>query len=313
MTHQDEIRKLLAGHQRHLLKLQEQKAKFGLHVPPHIETEIEDKESEIAKLEAELQCGAGEAGSLTAQPADALPAPAKNPLRVNLLKLAAGAVLLAFILMAGIFLGMLLAPANTPPPTTTPDKDEEAVKLPPMPTNLTYQFNFETELPQSITLGICDDTQAPWYDHCYDAPERMKAATEAAFTGEQGLAGRLEISPDRSQVYTLRLPVDPPIFADLVSANVHLTDATMFNKISLAAHPKGEDYWIFSELTPRKEGWLRIVADLQPVKSGQEVAIDEVHIDMFVKQGSAQALEKTVWIDDIELYYPLASSFKTSP
>ncbi len=312
MAQQDEIRKLLAEHKRHLLKLQEQKAKFGLHLPTHIMTEIEDEESEIARLEAELERSAGEAGPPTAQPADARPAIAKNPLGVNR-RIVARTMVLALVLIAGIFLGMLLAPANTPPPTPTPAKDEDVVKLPPKPANLTYQFNFEAELPQSITLGICDDTASPWYDHCYEAPERMKAAAEAAFTGEQGLACRLEIAPDRSQVYTLRLPVDPPIFADLVGANVHLTDAAMFNKISLAAHPKGEDYWIFSDLTPRKEGWLRIVADLQPFKSGQEVAIDEIHIDMFIKQGAAQAVEKTVWIDDIELYYPLAGSFKTSP
>lgn len=304
MARQDEIRTLLAEHKRHLLKLQEQKAKFGLHLPTHVLTEIEDEETEIANLEAELQRIAGEvtfgrdAEPVTTQPAGPLPTKVENSSKIPILKSATGTVVLVLTLIAGIFLGILLAESNTPPP---------------IPTNLAYQFNFEDELPQSATLGICDDSQSPWFEHCYEAPERVKAAAEASFTGEQGLTCRLEIFPDQPQVYTLRLPVDPPIFADLVSANVYLFDAAMFTKVSLAAHPKGEGYWIFSDLTPRKEGWLRIVADLQPFKTGKELAIDEIHIDMFVKQGSTQALEKTVWIDDIELYYPLASSFKTSP
>ena len=47
--------RLILRHRRHLQKLQEQKASFGLHTPAHILTEIEDTEAEIEKLERELR------------------------------------------------------------------------------------------------------------------------------------------------------------------------------------------------------------------------------------------------------------------
>jgi hypothetical protein len=47
-------KRLILKHRRHLEKLQEQKASFGLHTPAHILTEIEDTEAEIEKLEREL-------------------------------------------------------------------------------------------------------------------------------------------------------------------------------------------------------------------------------------------------------------------
>jgi WD40 repeat protein len=54
MSRHDQIDKLIELHERRLHKLREQRATFGLHAPPHILTEIEDVESEIAQLRAEL-------------------------------------------------------------------------------------------------------------------------------------------------------------------------------------------------------------------------------------------------------------------
>ncbi|NJN98017.1 MAG: hypothetical protein HC875_30030, partial [Anaerolineales bacterium] len=55
MSRQDDLRKLIETHHRHLQKLNEQKASFGLFTPPHILLEIENQEAEIAKLQAELE------------------------------------------------------------------------------------------------------------------------------------------------------------------------------------------------------------------------------------------------------------------
>jgi len=52
---QEELRKLISRNQRHLQKLEEQKASFGLHTPPHILTEIEDIEVELGRLRTELE------------------------------------------------------------------------------------------------------------------------------------------------------------------------------------------------------------------------------------------------------------------
>lgn len=55
MSRADDLRKLIATHTRKLQKLNEQKASLGgLHVAPHILTEIEDTEAEIEHLQAEL-------------------------------------------------------------------------------------------------------------------------------------------------------------------------------------------------------------------------------------------------------------------
>jgi WD40 repeat protein len=54
MSRHDEIDKLIELHQRRLHKLREQRAALGLHTPPHILTEIEDVEAEVAQLHAEL-------------------------------------------------------------------------------------------------------------------------------------------------------------------------------------------------------------------------------------------------------------------
>lgn len=55
MSRKEHVKKLIANHNRHLQKLKEQQASFGLHTPPHILTEIEDVEVTLAQLQAELK------------------------------------------------------------------------------------------------------------------------------------------------------------------------------------------------------------------------------------------------------------------
>ena len=56
MTRQDDIRNLLRTNHRRLQLLKEQQAGFGpLHTPPHIVIEIENTETELHKLQAELE------------------------------------------------------------------------------------------------------------------------------------------------------------------------------------------------------------------------------------------------------------------
>jgi hypothetical protein len=133
------------------------------------------------------------------------------------------------------------------------------------------------------------------------------------YTGQQSLEAQIELFPDKEQVYSLRVPIDPPEFGDTLTANIYLPDAAMFSKISLAAHPKGEDYWVFSDTTPRKAGWLGLITDLQQFKTDKDIAIDEIHIDIFVRQGNQEVQNVTALLDDIELYFPLAKSYKTGP
>jgi len=173
--------------------------------------------------------------------------------------------------------------------------------------NLVQRFDFEAGLPPFITLGVCDNI-SPWYNHCHEAPDRLAIAGS-----EKSLECSIEVSPDREQVYSIRLPVDPPVFVDMAQATVNLPDADMFTKVSLALHPVGENYWVFSDHTPHKAGWLSLFTDVQPFKSGREVAVDEIHLDLFVKPMGRQAQEKKVLVDNIELYFPLAQSFKTAP
>ena len=54
MPRKDDIRQLIDKHNRRLQKLKEQQAQHGISVDPKIPLEIEDIETEITKLEAEL-------------------------------------------------------------------------------------------------------------------------------------------------------------------------------------------------------------------------------------------------------------------
>jgi hypothetical protein len=55
MSRQDDLKKLIAEHSRHLQILKEQEAEYGLlNVPTHIVTQIQDREAEIEKLRVEL-------------------------------------------------------------------------------------------------------------------------------------------------------------------------------------------------------------------------------------------------------------------
>lgn len=54
MSRRDDLQKLISLRQRHLQKLKEQQATYGLATPSHILIEIEDIEAELAHLQAEL-------------------------------------------------------------------------------------------------------------------------------------------------------------------------------------------------------------------------------------------------------------------
>jgi hypothetical protein len=54
MSHADDIKRLIAIHQRRLQKRKEQQAAYGLSAPPEILIEIEDIEAELAHLHANL-------------------------------------------------------------------------------------------------------------------------------------------------------------------------------------------------------------------------------------------------------------------
>jgi hypothetical protein len=180
--------------------------------------------------------------------------------------------------------------------------------------NLVKKFNFEDGLPKNISLGICDNTPN-WYNVCYDAPTRIKVVS-GGYTGQKSLDVQIEILPEKEQVYSLRLPVSPPAFADAVSANVYIANIDKFSKITLAARIKGENVWVFSDMKPDKDGWLYFLVDLQGYKgdnSARDIAIDEIHIDMFARAGNQIMEDERILLDDIELYYPLSPSRKTGP
>lgn len=180
--------------------------------------------------------------------------------------------------------------------------------------NVVRNFSFEDGLPENITLGICDNTPN-WYDICYDAPLRFKVVS-GGFADEKSLEIQIETLPQKEQVYSLRLPVNPPVFADAVSANVYIPHKDMFSKITLAARIKGENVWIFSDMKPSEDGWLYFLVDTQEYKTDNptsDIAIDEIHIDIFIKMGTQVMREDQILLDNIELYYPLSRSVKASP
>ncbi len=54
MSRKDDMRKLMAEHQRRLQRLKEQKARYGINTSPEVLNEIEDIETEIERLQTEL-------------------------------------------------------------------------------------------------------------------------------------------------------------------------------------------------------------------------------------------------------------------
>lgn len=54
-SEENDLKQIISQQRRHLHKLQEQQATFGLHTPPYILLQIEDLESEIKALQAELE------------------------------------------------------------------------------------------------------------------------------------------------------------------------------------------------------------------------------------------------------------------
>ena len=54
MSRQDDLKKLIAKHQRRLQKRQEQQATLGINTPPEVLTEIEDIQAELVRLRADM-------------------------------------------------------------------------------------------------------------------------------------------------------------------------------------------------------------------------------------------------------------------
>jgi hypothetical protein len=206
----------------------------------------------------------------------------------------------------------LIAPPSTPALSLS----YVAPRTPDKPNNLVERFDFENSLPPNTSMGVCDNTPL-WYQVCHEAPGRFKLAS-GGFTGEKSLEVQIEILPEKEQVYTLRLPVSPPEFVDAVNAKVFISKANRFAKITLAAHVKDKNVWIFSDMKPDRDGWLHLLVDLQGYKydasiSSGEIAIDEIHVDMFIVKGGLGWGDEQVLIDDVELYYPLPKPMNTGP
>lgn len=66
------LENLSQTHQRRLRVLEQQAAQFGAHTPPHIITEIEDIQAEIAEIDRQL--GATAPSGIRAAPSAAIPA-----------------------------------------------------------------------------------------------------------------------------------------------------------------------------------------------------------------------------------------------
>lgn len=54
MSQSDDLRRLIAEHERRLQSLEEQAGSFGFHTPPHITMEIENIEAKLRALSAQL-------------------------------------------------------------------------------------------------------------------------------------------------------------------------------------------------------------------------------------------------------------------
>jgi hypothetical protein len=82
MSRKDDIRRLIIKHNRRLQELKEQKALHGISVDPKVSLEIEDIESEIARLQTELETASDVDEVLPPQsasaPSDSEQAPGNN-------------------------------------------------------------------------------------------------------------------------------------------------------------------------------------------------------------------------------------------
>jgi len=197
---------------------------------------------------------------------------------------------------AGLVVGILALTGNLGPSSA--------------PSNLVEHFDFEQQPDKSLSLGVCDASSPSWWDNCHDDLNRL-AWIKGGFTGKHSLSCRVELLPDRKQVYSIRLPITPPIIADALSANVYISDADQFSTINLAARIRGETEWKSSKFDVNVGGWSRVFLDLQQfcTQDGKPAGgsiIDEVHIDLYIPQSSQQPEETVVKIDDIELYFPLS-------
>lgn len=188
-------------------------------------------------------------------------------------------------------------------------------KVTPIPTsaisNVVKYFDFEGGPQQFISLGVCDSTSSDeWWNFCYDAPSKLIQA-EDGFTGQYGLGIQAELLPEKEQVYTVRFLIDPPQFADALSAVLYIPDTDQVSWVNFAAWYVGGTQWSVSTLNSDRTGWSYIYLDLQ--QAATDSAISEIHIDWFLPGADLQSVETLFMIDDLRFYYPASVKLESNP
>jgi hypothetical protein len=186
----------------------------------------------------------------------------------------------------------------------------------PLPTlsNVSRTISFEEGLGELTTLGVCDRYPDPWQSNCADAPARL-TWTDNSYSGGRSLGIKIELLPDREQVYSLRLPQKSAVLADGVSAslfipqsNSPLIQALWINLICKLA---GTDYWVYSSFPAEKNhGWVLLFLDLREYiyedKTAADIGIEDVHIDVFLPKTSSQIEEFEIDVDNVQIFTKLS-------
>lgn len=181
-----------------------------------------------------------------------------------------------------------------------------------LPVNVVRHYDFEQEIDESLSLGVCDATYPEWWDHCHDSPEKLRRV-RGAFTGSCSLQCQVELLPEREQVYSIRLRLVPWVTVDALSAAVHVPDASKLSYINLVALSADDWQWKKSWLYLDREGWVRVFLDLQQLhtlngRTASESATTELHFDLYIPRASEQSETVSVRIDDVRLYHPFSES-----
>lgn len=169
---------------------------------------------------------------------------------------------------------------------------------------------FENGFGIPLSVDVCDAIPPSWYENCRSAPATFSLSPDA-YSGAHSLACAVNLSPEKSLAYSVNFPLNPPVFADEISAKVYITDPAWFDKIWLLGKEKESDRWVLSELRPAKKGWQHLTLNLrqlpdEAVSPVNEAGIDELDLDFFMKRGVQPSEQIIVLIDDIELVIPAA-------
>jgi hypothetical protein len=178
----------------------------------------------------------------------------------------------------------------------------------PVPVNVSERFDFEEDVRNNISLDICDIE--PPYSNCYDASPKISRSS-ASISGKYSLGIAINLSPEKAQIYSVNIPIAPPVYVEAISAYVFIPEVAVGSYLRFLARIRGEnDEWNFSEILSTEAGWTRIFLDLQPFPDNEK-NVDEVNIDLILPKGSAN-LPSEVRIDDIELHYSSSKLFNES-